>query len=399
MPADKQQLTTKPMKSFLSMSEATPPKPLEGSGFKSFFHKWLNHFAQIFEKAGSETAAAEAHAEAAAPKKAFSLAITKILNLLYWPFFVCGIAFILWILCDFTLPYVLDPSKYAAFKQSVAPWESIIGSAAIGFWTNWLAIKMILHPRKRNLVWQGLIPARRDELVKELAGGISEKLFSGSIAREALQQSGLLRDVIDRFVLSIGNVTGTAEFRDDLRQLIKHEVAKVLEHPDTKYAIRDIAGNIIDNWGDAGLEGWIIKKIKPLIRTWIQDQVVNTLPSIPDSMGVVFEKLDEALDALPSYLARESAGIETTITTILEKGLELIDVEAIISTQLSKMDEKELEDLLTGNISVEIRFIQTSGGIFGALVAFAVQLPILRPVLLFLGLGLWGLYRVSVGKN
>ncbi|HAZ22429.1 MAG TPA: hypothetical protein DHD79_09080, partial [Firmicutes bacterium] len=73
--------------------------------------------------------------------------------------------------------------------------------------------------------------------------------------------------------------------------------------------------------------------------------------------------------------------------------------EAIISTQLSKMDEKELEDLLTGNISVEIRFIQTSGGIFGALVAFAVQLPILRPVLLFLGLGLWGLYRVSVGKN
>ncbi|HBG43780.1 MAG TPA: hypothetical protein DDX03_04635, partial [Firmicutes bacterium] len=80
MPADKQQLTTKPMKSFLSMSEATPPEPLEGSGFKSFFHKWLNHFAQIFEKAGSETAAAEAHAEAAAPKKAFSLAITKILN-------------------------------------------------------------------------------------------------------------------------------------------------------------------------------------------------------------------------------------------------------------------------------------------------------------------------------
>lgn len=387
------------VKSFLSMSETTPPEPLEGSGFKLFFHKWLNHFAQTFEKTGTETAAAKMPEDAPAPKKAFSLAITKILNLLYWPFFVCGIAFILWILCDFALPYVLDPSKYAAFKQSVAPWESIMGSAAIGFWTNWLAIKMIFHPRKRNLVWQGLIPARRDELVKELAGGISKKLFSGAIAREALQQSGLLRDVIDRFILSTGYITADAEFREDLKQLIKREVAKVLEHPDAKCTIRDIVGNIIDNWGDAGLEGWIIKRIRPLIRSWIQDQVISTLPSIPDSMDVAFNKMDESLDALPSYLVRESAVIESTITTILEKGLELIDVEAIISTQLSKMDEKELEDLLTGNISAEIRFIQTSGGIFGALVAFAVQFPILRPALLLLTLGLWGLYRASIDRN
>ena len=106
----------------------------------------------------------------------------------------------------------MDPSQYAALRNWVAPWEVIIGSAAIGFWTNWLAIKMIFHPRKRNLVWQGLIPARREELVNDLAKGISEKLFSGSIAREALEQSGILRDVINRFIITTGYVTRADQF-------------------------------------------------------------------------------------------------------------------------------------------------------------------------------------------
>lgn len=391
-------------------------EPLAEPALKSFLHKWLIQFARVFEKTNSETAATaqerspeEENAEAAgektaptaptAPKKAFSVIITKILNVLYWPFIAFGIAFIAWILCDFILSRVMDPSQYAALRNWVAPWEVIIGSAAIGFWTNWLAIKMIFHPRKRNLVWQGLIPARREELVNDLAKGISEKLFSGSIAREALEQSGILRDVINRFIITTGYVTRADQFRDDLKLVIRHEVANILEHPDTKQTISEIVGNVIDNWGGAGLEGWIIRKIKPLIRTWVQDQVVNILPGIPDSMDAAFNRLDESLDTLPSYLVRESAGIESLVIAILEKGLDLINVQAIISTQLGKMDESQLEELLTKSISVEIRFIQTSGGIFGGLVACAVQFPILRPVLLLLGLGLWGLYLISVDKT
>ena len=63
-------------------------------------------------------------------------------------------------------------------------------TAGIGWLTNWVAIKMLFHPRKsiRVLIWQwqGLIPRRQKQLAQESAE---------IIEREILQQRMILLEI------------------------------------------------------------------------------------------------------------------------------------------------------------------------------------------------------------
>jgi len=63
-------------------------------------------------------------------------------------------------------------------------------TAAIGWFTNWVAVKMLFHPREPMRVffwkWQGLIPRRQSQLAKESAE---------IIEREILQQHMILHEI------------------------------------------------------------------------------------------------------------------------------------------------------------------------------------------------------------
>jgi Uncharacterized protein conserved in bacteria len=63
-------------------------------------------------------------------------------------------------------------------------------TAAIGWFTNWVAIKMLFHPRVPQRIffwkWQGLIPRRQNQLARESAE---------IIEREILQQHMILREI------------------------------------------------------------------------------------------------------------------------------------------------------------------------------------------------------------
>jgi len=63
-------------------------------------------------------------------------------------------------------------------------------TAAIGWFTNWVAVKMLFHPREPMRVffwqWQGLIPRRQLQLAKESAE---------IIEREILQQHMILNEI------------------------------------------------------------------------------------------------------------------------------------------------------------------------------------------------------------
>ncbi len=63
-------------------------------------------------------------------------------------------------------------------------------TGAIGWFTNWVAVKMLFHPRKpiriAGLRWQGLIPRRQKQLAAEAAE---------IIERELLQQHVILNEI------------------------------------------------------------------------------------------------------------------------------------------------------------------------------------------------------------
>jgi uncharacterized membrane protein YheB (UPF0754 family) len=73
-----------------------------------------------------------------------------------------------------------------AFLLSLTPFIT----GAIGWFTNWVAVKMLFHPRKpiqiAGLRWQGLIPRRQKQLAAEAAE---------IIERELLQQHVILNEI------------------------------------------------------------------------------------------------------------------------------------------------------------------------------------------------------------
>ena len=91
--------------------------------------------------------------------------------------------------------------------------------------------------------------------------------------------------------------------------------------------------------------------------------------------------------------------MEPLVADLIADGVRSIDLEKVIREQLAKMDPSALEHLLTSNISAELVFIQTSGGLFGFLVGLAILYPSLRPVFLLVGFVLWLVYRRTVEKK
>jgi len=68
--------------------------------------------------------------------------------------------------------------------------KPVVG-AGIGWFTNWLAIRMLFRPRRRRRVLglsvQGVIPRRRGELAARVADAFERELFSHDDIKAALQ--------------------------------------------------------------------------------------------------------------------------------------------------------------------------------------------------------------------
>ena len=80
------------------------------------------------------------------------------------------------------------------------PWVlfPLIG-ACIGYLTNWVAIKMLFHPRKRRFGMQGLIPRRQDELARRIGDVVGNDLVHLDKMVEPLKNADLrpiLEDLI-----------------------------------------------------------------------------------------------------------------------------------------------------------------------------------------------------------
>jgi len=93
----------------------------------------------------------------------------------------------------------------------------------LGYGTNWLAIKMLFHPRYPNKIWQGLVPSRREEIIRSVASKIQEELFSSEILRSYLDhimnsqsKEGELLDLIKS---RMQDIASSKDFRQDLNIL------------------------------------------------------------------------------------------------------------------------------------------------------------------------------------
>jgi uncharacterized membrane protein YheB (UPF0754 family) len=187
-------------------------------------------------------------------------------------------------------------------------------AALIGWLTNFLAIKMLFHPRKNIRIFfiniQGIFPKRQKVLAERLGKIVANDLFS-------------FRDIKDRFTS-----TATAS-----------EINKVL---------------------DEKLEDFLDSKLKtmmPMLSMLINN---DTKTRIKDTLHLEFQNI------LPDILNKYSEKLERDI-----------DIQQIVFEKVSAFSSDKFEEIINSIMKKEFKVIEVIGGVLGFIIGL-IQLFIAR---------------------
>jgi len=177
-------------------------------------------------------------------------------------------------------------------------------SALIGWFTNFIAIRMLFHPREKISIlgfsFQGLLPRRQEDIAVQVSETVEDELFTSEDILNGLEKVDFDRDI--------------EEFID---RVVESHLPRFLD----------------------GI---------PLVGSFISDGILSKLKS-------VFKK------EVKKYTA--SLGRE-----IAEHAVEAIDIKQTVYEKISDYDIGRLEGIVKRIAKKELRHIELLGGVLGFLV-------------------------------
>ncbi|MBM3444730.1 MAG: DUF445 family protein [Bacteroidetes bacterium] len=178
-------------------------------------------------------------------------------------------------------------------------------SAFIGWFTNWIAIKMLFHPKQPTRILfftiQGIFPKRQQQFAEKLGKLVSAELISFS------------------------------------------DIEQKLTHPDNLKKLMPLVDQKVDDFLRVKLSD-----VFPIISMFIGENTIQQLK------GIFMNELEEILPELIRNYVRN-----------LESQL---DLEQIVVEKVSRFSSDKIESLLNQIMSTEFRFIEIIGGILGFLI-------------------------------
>jgi uncharacterized membrane protein YheB (UPF0754 family) len=178
-------------------------------------------------------------------------------------------------------------------------------SAFIGWFTNWIAIKMLFHPREPKkilgLTFQGIFPKRQQQFAEKLGQLVSNELLSFS----------------------------------DIEQKITNpeNIAKLMPY---------VEGHI-----DQFLRVKLAEQM-PVISMFIGDKTIHQLKSV---------FITELEHLFPVIMQNYMGNLKQEL-----------DLEKIVTNKVSQFSSDKLENILNAIMSKEFRFVEIIGGVLGFLI-------------------------------
>lgn len=186
-------------------------------------------------------------------------------------------------------------------------------SALIGWFTNFIAVKMLFHPREpKGLGWfkiQGIFPKRQQQIAENLGKVVATELLS------------------------------TTELKD---KLLKPENIKAVHN---SVALR--------------------------LHQYLSEVLPRKYPMV--ALIVSGKTKDKVLDEIMREIYNITPGI---IDELMQKVDESVDIEAMVAEKVSNFPASRLEDLLQKLLKKEFRFIEWVGAILGFIIG-CLQLVLL----------------------
>lgn len=251
-------------------------------------------------------------------------------------------------------------------------------SGLIGFFTNWLAITMLFHPReKRPVFGQGLIPAQRERVIYRLARAVSEELINEKIIRDKIEESGVITRYREMAMSVTRGVLEDEEFRRELKALVSDYLQEVLSAPDMREKMASFTIEKLESYAGQGLSGAALKIYRFLNEEDFQRRIDAAVKELPDSIDPALDGLDGMLDRLPAQIEARSEDIETWATRVVLGFVEKLDVYGMIIENMKRYDEQQLERLLKNTSNEQLNYIKYLGGVLGLLGGFIIWRPLL----------------------
>jgi uncharacterized membrane-anchored protein YjiN (DUF445 family) len=290
-----------------------------------------------------------------------------------------------------------------------APWTQIWFAVSIGglvgFGTNWVAIKMLFHPRARVFGVQGVVPARRLELARSVGETLEEHLISGDRMHKLLVDSGAVDQAIERISLHIPTLLA----HDDARALVEAEVDRTIHETmqdvivSSKSSLKANARSTVNAALAGSSAALMFSKLGPVAAA-----VAGGLTAGGMKAGLLDPIIDKVVDKLADDLLEHESLKDVAkrfVATLPERTSDVlsnqairaklreligglagdlvnaVDVAGLIEQELLGRDEGELEALIDRVAANELTFIQVAGGGLGMVAGLAFYWPwLLLPI-------------------
>ncbi|MEX2364138.1 MAG: DUF445 family protein, partial [Balneolaceae bacterium] len=287
------------------------------------------------------------------------------------------------LLAVFTFSFFWDFEGYTAQFFGISfNFEGILRilsiSGLIGFLTNWLAITMLFRPvHRRPVLGQGLIPAQKERIAYRLARAVSEDLINPEIIKKKIHESQLISKYREKATVYVKNIIDDPEFRDGLKTLVVNYVDEMIADPKVRSMLaKTVIQQIDEAVAENSFEKVALKAYSFLKGQEMQVLVEDALHKLPTGIEKGLNKMDTFLDHLPEKLEAHSAMIEETVTSLLYKLVNQLDVHALVEDNLRQYDERKLENLIKNASNDQLQYIQYLGAVLGTFGGFIIWEPV-----------------------
>ncbi|MBE7491133.1 MAG: DUF445 family protein [Planctomycetes bacterium] len=284
-------------------------------------------------------------------------------------------------------------------------------SGLVGFATNWVAIKMLFHPRVRIMGVQGVVPSRRRELARSVGLTLEEHLISGDRMHKLLVDTGAIDGALDRLASHLPRVLEAPAARelvtrevadtiqatmsevvlsakDKLREKSRSNLTAILTGAAAATTFGPMAGMLAAGITKSGMFDTLVGKLI--------DDMVNDLKQ-DGGVARAAEQVVAQLPARAEHILGNPAlraKLQQQFGAVAEELLQAVDVAGLIERELLDRDEGELERLIDRVAANELCFIQVAGGGLGMVAGLALVWP-----WLILPIGLVFLVLVQVARS
>lgn len=279
----------------------------------------------------------------------------------------------------------------------------------IGWFTNYLAIKMLFKPHKKLYFGKlplpftpGLIPKEKERIAESLSYIISKEFFSKDILKKYLtskEMESKIKDIIfnvyldvtsnDSYLLEIVNKYIDNKELDILILKYKTKISNLIidkfnEHNLSNVIAKEVINNFVNNNENTLLKAlklFITNKVEINLENLISCKIENYLKNegklelekmLVKELDVVLSKrINEVID----YNKIDIYVIQDYIIKLFNKFIDLkinniiktIDVEKLIYDRISELDVLELEKIILEVTKKELHAITFLGGVLGAI--------------------------------